>query len=142
MEDKSFLGTGMKFPPEIDKSTGKFKMVSAEESVRESIHIILMTGRGERWIHPYFGSASMTYAFTDISVTRLNIMSRELRDDILGAEPRVDDVEVEITPELKAGKLIIDIRYHVTETNVYDNMVFPFYLSEYSEDGINEQIPE
>ncbi|SFK91463.1 hypothetical protein SAMN05216390_10553 [Lachnospiraceae bacterium KH1T2] len=119
----------MKFPPEIDKATGRFKMVSAEESVKESIYIILMTQKGERWIHPLFGSNTMSYAFTDISVTRLNMMSRELRTDILGAEPRVDEVDVNITPNLAEGTLIVDIRYHITDTDVYDNMVFPFYLN-------------
>lgn len=134
MDDKSFLGKGMKFPPEIDKATGRFKMSSEQQSVKESIYIILMTQKGERWLHPYFGSSTMSYAFTDISATRLNIMSRELRSDILGGEPRVDEVEVDIGNDIMNGKLDVNIRYHISETDTYDNMVFPFYLENRGEE--------
>ncbi|MBO6133531.1 MAG: GPW/gp25 family protein [Lachnospiraceae bacterium] len=136
MEIQEFLGTGMKFPPEIDSTTGRFKMTGGTSSVKESIYIILMTQKGERWIHPDFGTKSMSYVFTDISLTRLTMMQRELRDDILEFEPRVDWVEVNIEPQSELGRLIINIEYHIIEEDAYDNMVFPFYLNE--ERGMEE----
>ena len=56
MSSKSFLGTGMKFPPQIDPGTGRFSLSSGAQSVRESVYLILMTQRGERWLEPEFGS--------------------------------------------------------------------------------------
>ena len=52
---KAFLGTGWKFPVEIDKATGRIKMSSNEESIRESIRIIIGTRQGELPMHPEFG---------------------------------------------------------------------------------------
>ena len=46
--DKSFLGTGTAYPVSIDPTTGRFKMSSYEDSVRESIYIILMTQQMEK----------------------------------------------------------------------------------------------
>ena len=58
----------------------------------------------------------------------LNIMSRELSEDILSNEPRVDSVNIDIDAHSKAGCLIISIQYRIIESNIRDNLVFPFYL--------------
>ena len=44
-EKRAFLGTGFHFPLEIDETTGRFRMSSEEENIRESIKLILMTGK-------------------------------------------------------------------------------------------------
>lgn len=51
---RAFLGTGWKFPLNIDEQ-GSVELVSEDESVAESIWIILSTARGERLMHPEFG---------------------------------------------------------------------------------------
>ena len=129
MDDRQFLGTGMKFPPQVDPGTGRFTLSSGPQSVKESIYIILMTNQGERWLEPTFGSQIMRYTFMDTSLTMLNIMSNELRAFLLEQEPRISDVEVDINPEVKDGCLIVNIRYTIANTNTQDNLVFPFYLN-------------
>lgn len=126
--DKRFLGRGMKFPPQINPATGRFVTVEGNESVKQSIYMIMMTQKTERFIRPEYGSNLMNYTFIDTGITMLNIISREITKDIVNNEPRIDDVDVDIDTHSKAGCLIINIRYRVKETNTYDNMVFPFYL--------------
>ena len=125
---KEFLGRGMKFPPQINPATGRFVTVDGAESIKESIYLILMTARTERIVHPEFGSNIMNYTFMDTGLTMLNIMSRELSDDILNNEPRVDNVNINIDANSKPGCLIISIQYRIIEKNIRDNLVFPFYL--------------
>lgn len=129
MNDRAFLGAGMKFPPQIDPGTGRFAVSAREQSVRESVYLILMTGRGERWLEPNFGSQMASYAFMDTSPTMLRMLSDDLRDLLLTQEPRISDVDVEIDPEVKNGCLLVSIRYTVAATNSQDNLVFPFYLN-------------
>ncbi len=129
MNDRAFLGAGMKFPPQIDPGTGRFAVSAREQSVRESVYLILMTSRGERWLEPNFGSQMASYAFMDTSPTMLRMMSDDLRDLLLTQEPRISDVDVEIDPETKNGCLLVNIRYTVAATNSQDNLVFPFYLN-------------
>lgn len=129
MNDRAFLGAGMKFPPQIDPGTGRFAVSSREQSVRESVYLILMTSRGERWLEPNFGSQMASYAFMDTSPTMLRMLSDDLRDLLLTQEPRISDVDVEIDPETKNGCLLVSIRYTVAATNSRDNLVFPFYLN-------------
>ena len=129
MSSKSFLGTGMKFPPQIDPGTGRFSLSSGAQSVRESVYLILMTQRGERWLEPGFGSRILSYTFLDISPTTVTLLTNELRALLLEQEPRISDVQVELDPETREGCLIFNLSYTITETNTRDNLVFPFYLN-------------
>ncbi|MBO5952945.1 MAG: GPW/gp25 family protein [Oscillospiraceae bacterium] len=129
MSDNRFLGSGMKFPPQIDPATGRFALSSGAQSVKESVYLILMTHRGERWMQPGIGGELMGYAFMDTSSTMLSIMSSELRRLILEQEPRISSVDVRIDPGVAEGCLMVDIRYTLAESNPADNLVFPFYLT-------------
>ena len=80
---QGFLGSGMKFPPQIDPATGRFRVARGEDSIREAIYLILMTQKTERWVRPEFGSSLMNYTFMDTGVTMLNLVSREIASDLM-----------------------------------------------------------
>ena len=134
---QQFLGTGMKFPPRIDPGTGRFALSSGAQSVKESVCLILMTNRGERWLAPAFGSPLMSYTFMDTSITMLSLLSDNIRDLILSQEPRISDVDVNIDSESKEGCLIINITYSLAASNTQDNLVFPFFLNAFNEEDFN-----
>lgn len=148
--DSSFLGKGMKFPPQINSATGRFAMSSGAMDVKESIYIILMTRIGERFIRPNFGSTLQTYAFMDVNLTNITLMSRDLSNQLEAQEPRISNVDVTIDAVTRQGCLLITIGYTLIESNDSDNMVFPFYLdnateeeeyqdSTYQFDGVNDE---
>ncbi len=140
-DDKRFLGTGCKFPPQIDPATGRFLTSSGNQSVKESIYLILMTQRMERLTRPEFGSDIMNYTFMDAGTTMMSIMRRDITQTILAHEPRVSEVMVTTELRERQGMVLINIDYFVSETNTRDNMVFPFYLdrpAEPSEEGGDE----
>lgn len=128
----------MKFPPQIDPGTGRFALSSGTSSVRESVYLILMTNRGERWLEPDFGSDLMNYTFIDTSLTMLSLLSDNIRALILSEEPRISDVDVKIDSESREGCLIISITYTVAASNTQDNLVFPFFLNEIRGEETNE----
>ena len=127
--DKSFLGRGLKFPPQINPATGRFVTVSEEESVRESIYLILMTQRTERPLRPNFGSNIMNFTFMDQNLSRLNMAARTIKEEILEQEPRISDVTVTPTSGAQRGVLLFNIDYTIASTNTRENFVFPFYLN-------------
>ena len=73
MKDNSFLGKGIKFPIEINPATGRFVLSEGNKSVKESVYLILMTQKRERWTRPDFGSRILSYTFMDTSATRLSM---------------------------------------------------------------------
>lgn len=134
MDGRSFLGTGVTFPPQVDPGTGRFALSSGAQCVKESVYLILMTSEGERWLEPDFGSRIMNYTFMDTSLTMLNMMKNDLRTLLLEQEPRISDVEVEIDAHARQGCLMVNLAYTLAQTNTRDNLVFPFYLNATAEE--------
>lgn len=139
MADKAFLGMGMKFPPQINPATGRFVVSTNEESVKESIYLILMTQKSERFLRPEFGSDLMSYTFMDINLTSVSILKRNITDQLLSQEPRIGDITIETDSTTKPGCLILNIGYTIIESNTRDNLVFPFYVDQIEEDNKDEQ---
>lgn len=130
MADEKFLGTGMKFPPQINPTTGRFTCSSGKESIKESVYLILMTQRTERFMRPEFGSQVMSYVFAQTDATMLNLMAHEIAADIQRNEPRIEQVHIDMDQHSKPGCLFINVNYTVRGENTRENMVFPFYLGE------------
>lgn len=130
MAEEKFLGVGMKFPPQINPTTGRFTCVSGKESIKESVYLILMTQRTERFMRPEYGSHVMGYVFAQMDSTMLNLMAHEIAGDITRNEPRIEQVNVSMDQDSKPGCLFINVEYTVRGENVSENMVFPFYLGE------------
>lgn len=128
-KDKAYLGSGLKFPIQVNRATGRAVMSHAEQSVKESVYIILMTQKGERFARRDFGSRLLSYTFMDTSVTRINMMAREVERTILEQEPRISDVDVDVEPRLDKGCLIVNINYVIAADHRRGSLVFPFYLN-------------
>lgn len=128
---KGFLGSGFKFPVQVDENTGRMKTVSYEEDIKEAIRIILLTRKGERVRNPEFGCRIHDYAFADMDYTTVNTMKREVEQALVQWEPRIDEIEVVMdTSQETEGVLLICINYRVRSTNNPYNVVFPYYLNE------------
>lgn len=127
---KAFLGTGWKFPIEVDRATGRIKMSSYEESIEEAVRIILGTRKGERVMEPEFGSMLHKYAFETADYTTLYSMKNEVEHSLTRWEPRITDIEAEVSDEkIEEGILFIHIHYVIRSTNNPYNLVYPFYIS-------------
>ena len=128
---KSFLGTGFKFPVQVDPNTGRVKTSSQEEDIKEAIRIILGTQPGERPMTPKFGCSINSFVFASMDYTAVILLRREIEDSLVLWEPRIKNISVEIerSPQ-DSGVLMIDISYVVRSTNNPYNLVYPFYINE------------
>lgn len=129
MDNRDFLGSGWKFPLQIDPRTGKFAMSSREENIRESIEIILKTSLGERVMRPDFGTDAIDYVFAVREDSPAQTLAFELERDLVLQEPRIVDVKVNCTnPQVTDGSMVINIDYTVRSTNNRYNVVYPFFM--------------
>jgi phage baseplate assembly protein W len=127
---KPFLGVGTGFPLAIDPATGGLARAEYEESVRQSILIILGTAKGERVMRPDFGCGIHDLVFANNSPTTVGRLIREVHESLLRLEPRIDVTQVDVTPGATSNVLLIDIDYEVRATNTAFNLVYPFYLQQ------------
>lgn len=122
------LGAGWGFPV-ARQPAPRLAMVADEESVRQSILIILRTVKGERVMRPDFGCnlQELVFAINDRSTQAAAAF--EVREALQKWEPRIDVLEVEASAAGDRGEvLLIAIEYRVRSTDNRFNLVFPFYL--------------
>lgn len=139
MDERGFLGRGLKFPLQVDPKTGKIAMSEYEEDIRESVGIILRTGQGERVMRPEFGANTLDYVFAPAPGSMANTIAYQLKEVLLEQEPRIRDVEIQTQgADRQTGSLVISVSYTVRSTNNRYNHVYPFYVTEGSEGGAAE----
>lgn len=110
MKEKKEARRGMQFPPRIDPASGRFQESEGLGNIKESVYLILMTQKGERFRDPGFGTRVMAWPFSQESGTRRHMMERELAADIRAREPRVREVQVRIekAPEEPVMRVRVD----------------------------------
>ncbi len=132
-----FLGTGWAFPVGIDDH-GAVDLSSYEENIRESIHIILGTAKGERQMRPDFGCGIHELVFARNDHATAGMAVYHVEQALIRWEPRIELIKVVAAPGVEAvngslaasERLIISIDYRVIATNSIFNLVYPFYLTE------------
>ncbi len=124
---KPFLGVGWGFPLTLDE-LGFFNHAEYEESVRQSIWIILGTAKGERVMRPDFGCGIYDLVFEINSASTAGRVTQAIRQALLLFEPRIDVLDIQVQAAAGGELLLISIDYEVRATNNAFNLVYPFYL--------------
>lgn len=132
---KPFLGVGWSFPLEVvgaadhdNAKEGELRVAEYEESVRQSIWLILGTSKGERVMRPDFGCGIYDLTFETNSASTAGRIEEEVRNALLFFEPRIDVLEVRVENDGSGEVLTINIDYQVRATDNMFNLVYPFYL--------------
>jgi len=128
-DDKAFLGRGWAFPVRL-AADGEIALAAYEDDVREAVRIILGTIQGERAMRPDFGAGLHALVFEPLNTTTMALVRHRVEEALIIWEPRIDNITVQLTAEPTKGRLLIDIRYRVRDTNTFYNLVYPFYLLE------------
>ena len=127
MAESDFLGKGWRFP--ISIQAGRLGYSEAEQSIRESILIILGTSKGERAMRPAFGCNINEYVFAPNNTATASLLSFYVKEALLEWEPRIEVLEVSVSPdENEPNRMNISIDYKIKSSNTVDNLVYPFYL--------------
>jgi len=125
--EKDFLGKGWKFPVSIKNE--KIAASEGENSIKESIMIILGTAKGERVMRPDFGCGIQELVFAPNNTSTATLISVYIKDALLKWEPRIEVLNISAVPDKEEGnRLNINIEYMVRTTNTRRNIVYPFYL--------------
>ncbi|HJH30279.1 MAG TPA: baseplate protein [Methanosarcinaceae archaeon] len=122
-----FLGVGLGFPFKV--KDGKFVWSKYEDSIKESIMLILGTSIGERVMRPDFGCGlhELTFFTNDTSTASFAIFHVE--EALKKWEPRIELMKVDANAdEQEVNRLNISIEYRVISSNTRYNLVYPFYV--------------
>lgn len=129
--DNSFLGSGWGFPPDFDKNSGTVRLVSGEEDIKESLHVLMATKPNERVMQSAYGCGLRSLVFENIDSSAITLIKETIKRAVIFFESRIDleDIEVDETRAYE-GVLLINLIYTIRTTNTRTNMVYPFYFQE------------
>ncbi|MBN1611442.1 MAG: GPW/gp25 family protein [Polyangiaceae bacterium] len=99
MDGALLYGRGLGFPPRVG-SDGRVAWSSGEQSIEESIRIIVLTEPNERLMLPEFGAGLKRFLFEPNTVETRRLIEEEIVRALRRWEPRlsVDAVRVEADP--------------------------------------------
>ena len=125
---KSFLGKGWRFPVDVDRQGG-VSMSQFEESIRDSVFIVLGTAPGERIMRPTFGCDIHELVFAPNNPNTCGLAAHYCEEALLKFEPRIQNVKARARPAPdEPNKILIDIEYTIIANSTQRNLVYPFYL--------------
>jgi Bacteriophage baseplate protein W len=124
---KTFLGRGIACPLAADEH-GALEHAAYEDSVQQSVWIILRTAKGERVMRPDFGCGIHELVFDTVTASTGGRVVSAVREALLRFEPRIDVRDVNVSPGGNGEVLLISVDYEVRATNNVFNLVYPFYL--------------
>jgi len=126
--EPSFIGRGIRFPMSVDHR-GAISMASGPDGLECSIRVVLSTAPGERVMRPLFGCRIWDLLFKPVNTNTLGLMAQAVREAVAQWEPRVDLLDVVVTPAPEDSSLVrIALTYEIRTTNDRRNLVYPFYV--------------
>lgn len=123
----SVLGVGWGFP--VAREGAGYAVAQYEESVRQSIVLILSTAKGQRVMRPDFGCGLQALVFAPNSSATRGMAESSVREALQAWEPRIEALLVAASSAGDYGEqLLIEVDYRVRMTDNRFNLVYPFYL--------------
>jgi len=123
-----FLGRGWAFPVGVDPA-GDVRTAADEQTVEESIRVIIGTAKGERVMRPEFGCGIHDRVFDTIDANTRTLVETAVEEALVEFEPRIAVENVTTsTEDIDEGVLLIEVAYRIRDSNTRRNLVYPFYL--------------
>lgn len=124
------IGKGIHYPF-VPSNTNGVKTNEWIERINQSLYIIFSTKKGTRLMQPEFGSDIEKYRFDPFDNILLDKLQLEIEKDIELWEPRIvlDNIEFKVSNEnIDNHLLYITLYYHLINTDVEGNFVYPYRL--------------
>jgi phage baseplate assembly protein W len=82
-----------------------------ETAIARSVQNLVLTNVGEKFFEPNIGTNTSALLFENIDVFTANALSTQITEVIKNYEPRVDLLEVIVTPDYDEGAMGVLIKY-------------------------------
>ncbi len=133
-KNNGFLGKGWTFPPSFDINTACVEMTEAEDDIKKSLEILLSTVTGERVMQPKYGCDLTEMVFEPLDTTLKTFIIDKIKTAIALYESRINVIKIELVSEQINGEYaFINLTYDIRSTNSRNNIVYPYYIGEATE---------
>ena len=91
--------------------TRDLSILKNESAISRSVQNLVLTIRGEKFFEPTIGTLTNALLFENIDFSTANLLKDEIENVIKNNEPRVELVEVTVTPNYDEGEMDVRVIY-------------------------------
>lgn len=95
----------------------------SKDAIKSNLINFFLTGQGERYFNPGFGSGLRNLLFSNLSKGQIQNIKNNVEDLIGVYFPRIIVNTLEITSEPDSYSVIFYLKYSVSETDIQDEIV-------------------
>lgn len=143
MNQADVIGRGWGFPLQLGPQGKLIGLTHERNEIEQAIRIIIMTVPGQRVMRPDFGCRIHELVFAPNNEETAVQAARFVEESLARWEPRIDQITVKARPAYETADyqslslksqhnrkaaLLIEINYHIKQTDDPRSLVFPFYL--------------
>ena len=110
----------MAFPMHLEPALGRFRSMTEQEEIAQSVRMILTTRPGERPCRPEFGTNLDRFAFENMDTTTCNLIRQEVVASLQKWEKRIWMIEVQFDRQPDQGVLVVRVSYEICSSGVSD----------------------
>jgi len=97
-----------------------------KDAIKNNIINLMLTGKGERFMNPNFGSSIRNLLFENVSEGSLDAISVSLREELELNFPQIVINELAINPLLDSNSINVEFKYQLRFTNIADSISINF----------------
>lgn len=122
LQPSKAIGVGLPFSnPSVFNQTYQSK-----DAIKTNLINYFLTTKGERYLNPTFGNSLRELLFEPLDEAMTRRIETVVTNDIQNNFPRVEPVEIEVTPEHDNNTVQFFLKYRVRNTNIEDELVINF----------------
>lgn len=98
------------------------------EALKNNLATYFLTGRGERYLNPEFGSPLRPLLFDQMTEEKTTQIKTVVETDLGIYFPQVEPLEIEVEGIPERNLVQFALRYRINNTNISDEIVIDFEL--------------
>ena len=97
-----------------------------KEAIKANIINYLLTGKGERYFNPSFGSGLRNELFANINRENLSTLEFKIKLDVENYFPNLEVLDLSINAQADRNIITLSIRFRLTDTLIEDEILINF----------------
>jgi phage baseplate assembly protein W len=94
-----------------------------KDAVRNNLINYFLTGKGERYMNPSFGSGLPSELFEQITEDKLNVLGIKIRQELLDYFPKVVTNNISLVANPDNNSIEFYLKYSILDSNIEDEVI-------------------
>ena len=94
-----------------------------KDAVRNNLINYFLTGKGERYMNPSFGSGLPSELFEQITEDKLNVLGMKIKDELRTYFPKVVSQDLSLVADPDNNSIEFYLKYSILDSNIEDEVI-------------------